>query len=182
MKNEELDFNEEVQFYMNNYEKMNAIEEEYKIQNRRLHNKLRYDLLNYLNETRSNYLTDDDKGTSPRTYIQYFKNNWKNEKHVGAHFELLFNTDKLLVNKIDISVVLHLEGDLNDYDLDKFKEKGITKNKSLAFDNNKGKPISYLVECNFSSLNDYNKSLNNIKTMLDKIINEYEHVVEEVFR
>jgi len=180
MKNEELDYNEAIRFYLKNKEKMNKIEEEYSNQNRRLHIKIRYDILNYLNEKKSVYLTDDDKSVSPRGYIQYFKNGWNNEGHAGVHYELVFNTDKLLSDKINCDVVLHIEGNITEKEMEEFNKRGITKNRSLAFDNKKNEPISYRIVLDFSSLEKTNDSINMIKTVLDKLISEYENLIDEV--
>lgn len=180
MKNDELDYNDAVTFYMNNKNKLDKIEEEYIKQNRILHIKIRYDLLNYLNELGLNYLTDDDKSVSPRTYIQYYKKNWENEKHNGVHFELMFHTDKILSNKVNCDIVLHLEGKIDQKIMDKFNKVGITKNRSLAFDNKKNLPISYHANLDFSTIQKYNESINILKKLLIKIINEYEKIIDTI--
>ncbi|MBR4178831.1 MAG: PD-(D/E)XK nuclease family protein [Bacilli bacterium] len=180
MKNEELDFNESILFYMNNKEKMHEIEQEYKSQNRRLHDKIRYDILNELNERRGHYLTDDDKGTSPRNYMQFYKDNWNNTNHMGAHFELLFHTDELLSDKIKCDVVLHLENRITENEMHEFEKRGITRNRSLAFDNNKNMPIKNSFELDFSSNKVYKESIYRILYELNILMDEYEGLVNSI--
>jgi len=182
MRNEKLEYNEAVIFYMNNKYKIEAIENEYKKQNKKLHEKLRYDLLNYLNKNGDNYKTDDDKGISPRSYIQYYLDGWKNETHNGAHFELLFHTDRILSSNVNCEVVLHLESKITEEYLEKFKLKGITKIRSLAFDTNRGQSVSYKLELDFSSIEKYNKSLEFLCKALDKIISEYQSIVIDALK
>ena len=154
----------------------------HKKQNKRLHEKLRYDLLNYLNRNGDNYKTDDDKGISPRSYIQYYLDGWKNETHNGAHFELLFHTDRILSSNVNCDVVLHLESKITEEYLEKFKLKGITKTRSLAFDNNKDQSVSYKLELDFSSIEKYNESLEFLCKALDKIISEYQSIVIDTLK
>ena len=181
MENDELDINDTIRFYIKNKDTMSKIEQEYVKQNKRLHKKLRYDILNFINEKRNDsYYTDDDKSVFPRSYIQYFKSDWKNETHTGAHFELLFHTDKLLSDEINCEIVLHLEGKITEEDMNRFSEKGIARNRTLAYDLKKEKPICYAVELNFYSIEHYNNSLEKIKSLLMELIEEYEKVIDEV--
>lgn len=178
MRNEELEFNSAVLFYINNKDKMKQIEQEYKEQNKRLHEKIRYDVLNIINEKRKVYITDDDRGTNPRTYIQFYKEGWKNKNHNGAHFELLFHTDQLLYDKINCDVVVHLEGKVTDEDMEKFANSGISRKKSQAFIN--GNPISIPIELSFISNETYKESLNKIVIELEKEIDEYESIIDNI--
>lgn len=182
MKNEKLEYNEAVRFYINNKQKMEEIEREYKKQNRRLYEKIRYDLLSIINKSPNKYKTDDDKSIALRNYIQYYKDGWRNENHQGAHFELLFKDDKILSNNTKCDVVLHLEHNLTQEDLEKFKSKGITKNRSLAFDNKKNSSISYRIDLDFSSNANYEISLKKIAQTLQNLISEYENIIDEVLR
>ncbi len=184
MSNEEVDFNNAVLFYMNNKDKMNQIELEYKKQNKRLFDKVKYDVLNHINEKEDKYFTIEDKGTNLPTYIQYFKRNWKNEDHKGAHFELVFNTNQLLASKINCDVSLHLEGGLLEEDIEKFSKVGITRKSfnyyKLAFMNEE--PIKSSVELSFTSNEKYKESLNIIFVELDKLIDTYEKVIDDVLK
>lgn len=180
MKNEKLEYNDAVMFYINNKQKMESIEQEYKKQNKKLHEKLRYDLLNFLNEVSNGYKTDDERGINPRNYIQYYKDGWKNENYNGAHFEILFQNEKILSDQVECNVVLHLEHHITEEYLEKLKEKGITKNRSIAFDNNKNCSISYKLQLDFSSYENYDTSLQTIIEYLKKIITEYENLLDEV--
>ena len=182
MNNEEVDFNDAVLFYMNNKDKMNQIELEYKKQNKRLFEKIKYDVLNYLNEKEDKYLTDEDKGTNLGTYIQYFKKNWKNEDHRGAHLEIVFNTNQILTNKINCDVALHLEGSLPEEYIEKFSKIGITRKEinyyKLAFKDDK--PISNTIELHFISNESYKESINKIENELIKLIGEYESILDNI--
>lgn len=180
MKNEKLEYNDAVMFYINNKQKMESIEQEYKKQNKKLHEKLRYDVLNYLNEFSNGYKTDDERGINPRNYIQYYKDGWKNENYNGAHFEILFQNEKILSDQVECNIVLHLENHITEEYLEKLKEKGITKNRSIAFDNNKNFSISYKLKLDFSSYENYDTSLQTIIEYLKKIITEYENILDEV--
>ena len=104
----------------------------------------------------------------------------ENEKHNGVHFELMFHTDKILSNKVNCDIVLHLEGKIDQKIMDKFNKVGITKNRSLAFDNKKNLPISYHANLDFSTIQKYNESINILKKLLIKIINEYEKIIDTI--
>ena len=177
MKNDELDFSNAVRFYINNKDKMHQIENEYKEQNKRLHNKIRYDVLNHLREKDDSYITDDDKGTSPRTYIQFYKSSWKNNSHMGVHFELMFHTDQLLANKIECDVVLHLENRITEEDMKSFNKEGITRNRTQGCFN--GVPISNQIVLTFNSNETYKESMKKILIEIDNLVNKYEFIIDK---
>ena len=179
MKNEELDYNDAVLFYMKNKDKMRQIEIDYKSQNKKLHNMIRYDVLNYLNDNRSDYCTDDDKGTTPRVYIQFFKKKWNSRGELRVHFELLFNTELILSDKVKCDVVLHIEGKPTNEDMELFAKKGITRRKTLACYNNE--PICSSLELSFSSKEAYKESINKMINELEKLLNKYEKILDEIF-
>lgn len=177
MRKEELDYNEAVLFYINNKDKMELIENEYKKQNRRLNEKLRYDILNIINASKKNYYTDDRTSTTPRNYIQYFKNDWYNNEY-NVHFELLFPSEKILASNIKCSVVLHIEGKNTKDIMERFKKYNISKNRSLA--NIDGKPIKIDINIDFSSISNYDESVESIKQALFELIDKYEKIIDAV--
>ena len=181
MRNEELDYNETILFYMNNIEKISRMEEEYRIQNKRLHEKLRYDILNELKEYNEEYLTDDDKGTNPRVYMQFFKKKWNNDNHMGVHYELIFGNDKLLSPHVKCSVVLHLEGHLKEEQLEAISKMGITRSRNLAYDNNKNEQVLIPLQLNMSSAKEYDESRKRIIEALMSLINQYESLLDRAF-
>ncbi len=181
MRKEELDYNEVIQFYINNKDKMELIENEYKMQNKRLHEKLRYDILNMINDKREDYVTDDHTSITPRNYIQYYQKHWYKEKY-NIHFELMFPSEKILAKNIKCDIVLHIEGKNPTEVMNKLKKYNISKNKSKSLANINGEPIKTVINIDFSNEDNYEKSILYIKEELVKLIDKYEKIINDVIR
>jgi len=177
-ENNKIEFNESVNFYVNNMNKINKILNEYKIQNELLNKKIRYDILN--SESLNGYRTDDDISTSLRNYIQYYKSNWYNEKHNGIHFEIIFSKREIFGQKVKVFVVLHIEHLIGDEILNKFKDNNIIRNRSLAFDLSRNVPIKIELECDFTTIDKIDESINLMRDAICDLKDKYEKVIDDI--
>jgi len=177
MNNEELEVTESLKFYIKNIDKFEAITDEYNKKNKKLFEMIQKEILDYLNNISEGY-------TSYKNYnfIQFFKKNWINERHMGIHYEILFNSKKLLGNVVSAQVVLHIEDDIDEVTLNKLQSKGIFKVKTTGLDIAKNSEIRYRIKADFSSDRDIKKTIDNFKDKINKLQKEYEIKIDQVLK
>jgi hypothetical protein len=180
MMNEEMEITDSLKFYINNIDKFEAIEEEYKTKNKKVINMISNAVCYSLNENEVKY--QYSKGTN--TFIQFYKDNWNNSNHQGVHFEVFFNTNKLVGKKIKSGVVLHIENNIDDNTLMKFKNNNITvKSNSqyvrLAYYN--GEPVDKSIELDFTSYDKIQESIKIIISIIKEYRDKYERIIDSCF-
>ena len=179
MSDVELEITDSLRFYIENIDKFDQITNEYKSKNKLMLNKMSEEIIASLNEDGSDY--DYSKNTN--AYIQFYKSNWKNERHDGVHYEVVFigqnNSANLLGKKVLADIVLHIEKNITDSELKRFAENGIDKNgQSLqAFYN--GEPIKIRVELSFITTEDIKESVNKIIFVLKDYKEKFESVIDK---
>lgn len=171
MRNEEIEITECIMFYAKEFDKITAIEDEYNIQNKKLFEKITNDIEEYMNNNFSGY-----KAFKSGSYIQIFKDGWNNEKHNGVHYEVIFNSNKIIGREINADVVLHIEHSLSEEQLNGFKSVDITKHGLQAFLN--GEEIKTKLKLNFTSDDDINESIKLINQELLKLAQKYENLID----
>ena len=180
MMNEEMEITDSLKFYVDNIDKFEAIEEEYKNKNKKVINMISNAVCDSLNENEVKY--QYSKGTN--TFIQFYKDNWDNSNHQGVHFEIFFNTSRLVGKKIKAGIVLHIENNIDDNRLLKFRNNNITTKSTsvyarLAYYNDE--PIEKTIELDFTS---YDKIQESIKLCIDIIKDyrdRYEKIIDDCF-
>ena len=176
MKDQEMEITDSLKFYINNIDKFEAITNEYKDKNKRLFNLIATSVVDALNEEEVKYQATK----SVVNYIQFYKSNWKNENHTGAHFEVLFkipfSSPNILGKRIDADIVLHMEHTLKENDLLNFESKGITKKSSQAYYN--GEPIKETVTFDFTNSAGINESINMIIDVMKKYRDRYGDIID----
>lgn len=171
MKNEEIEFTDNIKFYVKELDKFRAIEEEYNNKNRLLYEKITKECNEYLNQIFGEYKT-----YKSYNWIQFYKDNWNNEKHNGVHYEIIFSSYKMLGRNINASVVLHLENSIPEENLNKFKFIDITKKGNQAL--LKNKEIKETIQLDFTSNKNVDNSIKLINQSLFNIAQKYEHLID----
>lgn len=178
MKNEEIEYTDSIKFYIENETILNQLNSEYTELNKKINTKLRFDILSYLKNLNNKYETDMDENSTARAsnYIQYYLPNWKNENRKGIHFEILINDGKVLSKNIVVTVVLHIESDIQGELLSKLEKNGFAKNTYYN-----GKKIEYvLTNLDFTSNEKYEESKNKILEKLKLLVNKYEDTINRI--
>lgn len=175
MKNEEIEITDSLKFYINNIEKFEAIEEEYKTNNKKLINMIANAVIDALNEEKTKY--QFSKNTN--TYIQFYKENWDNINHQGVHFEILFGTANIVGKVVNANIVLHIEKNITGDRLLKFENNNIKVKSTLAYYNDE--PIKESITLDFTSYENIQKSIELIINMLKKYAIKYESIIDESF-
>lgn len=171
MKNEEMEITDSLKFYVDNLDKFNAIEEEYNNKNKMLLNKIELEVLAAINYPDKKY-----NCYKSGNYIQFYKNNWENEKHNGVHFEILFKESKIIGRKIKANLVLHIENNITEERLKVLESIGITKKTSQALLN--GNEIKEQVMLDFTTIEAIDESIETIKTMMLTFVNKFESLID----
>ena len=171
MKNEEMEITDSINFYVNNLDKFNAIEEEYNNKNKILLNKIENEVLAAINFPNKKY-----NCYKSGNYMQFYKDNWENEKHNGVHFEILFKESKIIGRMIKVNLVLHIENNITEEKLKGFKTMDITKKTSQALF--KGNEIKEQLMLDFTTIKAIDESIETMQTMLLSYINKYEALID----
>ena len=113
-------------------------------------------------------------------YVQIYKNKW-NPSCKGMHYELLEDFNKMLGNKLNIKVVLHMEGKTNEEVKSKLEKYNLIRgNKNIVIDN--GKEISKIVSCTFNDDDENNaNNFQNIVNAIKELDEKYTKILDEVF-
>ena len=128
MNNEEFEVSDSLLFYINNIEKFESIQQEYKTSNRNMLTMISNRIVDALNENIEKY--QYTKNTN--TFIQFYKENWNNKNHQGIHFEWYFTTNNVIGKEMDSIVVLHIESNITEEEKERLKEFGITTQSTTA--------------------------------------------------
>lgn len=171
MKSEEIEITETVKFYIKELDKFTKIEEEYNSKNKLLLEKIATNCTDYMNNIFEGY-----KHHKSGNYIQIYKDNWKNEKYNGIHFEVIFEDTKILARNINASIVLHIENSILEEILKSLNFIDITKRGSQAIF--KKQEIKETIRLEFSSDETIEKSIEQIKQSLFKLAQKYEHLID----
>ncbi len=174
MKNEEMEITDSLKFYINNLEKFEAIEEEYKNKNKKVINMIANAVVDSLNQNDIKY--QYSKNTN--TYLQFYKDNWNNENHQGVHFEIMFGTSNIIGKLINANVVLHIEKNIKEDVLSRFENKSIKVKSTLAYYNDN--PVKETISLDFTSYDNIQKAIEIIINEFKKLSNQYELVIDEV--
>lgn len=171
MKNEEMEITDSLKFYVDNLDKFNVIEEEYNNKNKILLNKIESEVLAAINFPEKKY-----NCYKAGNYMQFYKDNWENEKHNGIHFEILFKESKIIGRKIKANLVLHIENNITEEKLKVLESIGITKKTSQALLN--GNEIKEQVMMDFTTIETIEETIETIKTMMITFINKFESLID----
>jgi len=175
MKNEEIEISDSLKFYIENFDKFKVLEEEYNNKNKMLFNKITNELLSEINLLENKY-----NCYKSGNWIQIYKNNWDNEKHNGAHFEIIFKESKIIGRKMQTNIVLHLENNISEEKLKCFELTDITKKGSIA--SFKGNEIKKQIILDFTSSEKIDESIEIIKTILIDYINKLEMLIDNALK
>lgn len=175
MKNEEMEISDSLKFYVENLDKFNAIEEEYSNKNKMLFNKIETEVLaaiSFLDKKYNCYKSGN--------WMQFYKDNWHNEKHNGAHFEVIFKESKIIGRKIQTYLVLHIENNITEEKLKNLKLVDITKKGSQAL--LKGNEIKEQIMLDFTTIEAIDESIETIKKMMISYVNRFELMIDNSLR
>lgn len=175
MKNNEIELTESIKFYVKELDRFKAIEDEYNNKNKLLFEKIANETTDYMNEIFGGY-----KNYKIGNWIQFYKDSWNNEKHNGVHFEIIFSDSKILGRNINASVVLHIENNISEQRLNSFKFIDITKKGNQAL--LKNEEIKELIQLDFTSVENIEKSINKIYQSLFNLAQRYEHLVDAAMK
>ena len=173
MNSEEMEITESLKFYIKHIDEFEKITNEYKDKNKQVKIMIAEHIISKLNEVEPVY----EYSRNTNTFIQFYKSNWKNERHTGAHFEILFNDSNIVGRVINADVVLHLEGSLNSKDMERFATYGITRKSTLAYINDEA--IDIKVNMNFTSSDGINKAIDEVTNILLSYIEKYETIIDQ---
>lgn len=171
MKNEEMEISDSLKFYIENLDKFNALEEEYNNKNKMLFNKIETEVLGAINNSEKKYSC-----YKSGNWMQFYKDNWNNEKHNGVHFELIFKESKIIGRKIQAFLVLHIENSITEEKLKYFKFIDITKKGSQALF--KDNEIKEQIMLDFTTIEAIDESIEKIKTMMFVYVNKFELMID----
>ncbi len=172
---ENYEVTERDQLYFNNYKMIDELVKDYNDKNERLKKNIADEIEKLLEKK---YPKDKFKTNHKSTYIQIFKEGWKNKKDDGVHFEIQFLDPKHLVlnPKVDFKVVLHVEKMIDDKQREKLAKVGVVHNtefKEVRFDFSDCALAKDLVEIVAKGL--YEKGLKHF-------IDEYAEKIDKVLR
>jgi len=171
MKNEELEITDSLKFYVENISKFNAIEEEYNTKNKMLFNKITDEVLSFINSSERKYSC-----YRSGNWMQFFKENWNNEKHNGIHFEIIFKESKVIGRIMEVSLVLHIENNIKEVILENFKNVKISKKGSQAIF--KDKEIKEKMTLDFTTFENIDESIEKLTVSIMDYINKYESMID----
>ena len=177
MKSEEIEMTESLRFYIDNIDKFESIAYDYKEKNKKLFNLISDNVLATLNIDNEDY-----KATkSVVNYIQFYKDNWKNIRHTGIHYEIMFNVPYnnayILGKKLGADMVIHIENSIDEFDLINLRKNGITKKGSLAYFNNI--PIKEHLELDFTTSVAIKKSIDTIVNIVLEYKKQFEEIIDK---
>lgn len=175
MNQEEIEITDSLKFYINNIQKFERITNEYKDKNKKLLNLIANSITDTLNEEKQEY--QYSKNTN--TYIQFYKDNWKNEHHTGVHFELLFQPSdpNILGKKVNVDIVIHIEKSIIEEDLIELEKNGITKKGTLAYYHEE--PIKKSIELDFTFSEKVKQSIDSIISIMKEYQDKYEEILDK---
>ena len=173
MKNEEMEITDSLKFYINNIDKFEAITEEYKNKNKKIINMLSNAITDSLNEEELKY--QYSKNTN--TYIQIYKDNWDNLNHQGVHFEILFETPNIVGKVFNANIVLHIEKNIKEDKLIRFKENNITVKSTLGYYHEE--PIKKTITVDFTSYDKIQQSIDLIILVFKEYALKYEKIIDK---
>lgn len=124
MSEKELEISEDIEFYIENKEKITQIENNYKKQCEIVTQKLEEKVKEKLGPEYKVYVSSSMKWQ----YLQVWKDNWENSNHDGIHYELWGKINELLNKETEIVFAVHNENrtknkysNIKSVDLEKIK-------------------------------------------------------------
>ncbi|MBR4003125.1 MAG: PD-(D/E)XK nuclease family protein [Clostridia bacterium] len=173
MKNYEIQFDENIIFYLENKDTIKKLQEEYETQNYNLHKKIFTSIQSNLEEEYTSHITN--------TYIQIYKEYWQKNNYAGIHFEIMFAPGDALGRKeVKLTMTLHIEGKTTDKELSALKELGFKKGKgNVARINNSEIKVEKIY--NFSNIQNIETSVEDITKEMTKIINDYSKKIDSIY-
>jgi len=105
MKENEIEIGEDVEFYIENKEKLETIANNYKKQCNIVTEKLESKIKEKFGDNYEVYVSPSMKWQ----FIQVWKNNWDNENHNGIHYEIWGEINQLLNTETQIVFTIHNE-------------------------------------------------------------------------
>jgi len=160
MSEKELEITEDIEFYIENKEKISKIEENYKKQCEIVSRKLEEKIKEKLGSEYKTYISNSMKWQ----YLQIWKDNWENNAHSGIHYELWGKINELLNQKTEIVFAIHNES--------------VTKNKYTNIQSQDLKREEY----RFDTSENVETSINKIVDELYKISQENDLRIDEEIR
>jgi len=175
MRDEEIQISDSLRFYVENLDKFNAIEEEYNNKNKMLYNKIEKEILNELNLQDKKY-----NCYKSGNWMQFYKNNWLNEKHNGVHYEIIFKDAKIIGRKIQAFLVLHIENNITEEKLKHFMSVDITKKGLQAIF--KGNEIKEQMSLDFTTTEATDEAIQTLKTIINTYVEKYDLMIDNSLR
>lgn len=192
MKEEEFDLsNIAIKTYINYSKEIASIEEQYSNNNKILVQKIVTEIENLFNKDNRYEINKKNNDT----LIQIGKATWKNENKNGLfngiHYEVSLKNNILGFENVELSIALHIEGNINNKELEKLKEINIGKmpkdrindneDRISAYDYEKDEKVRYTEKYNFSNEKFINQSIEKIINRLESIDKEYCKKIDSVF-
>lgn len=192
MKEEEFDLNNiAIKTYINYSKEIASIEEQYSNNNKILVQKIVTEIENLFNKDNRYEINKKNNDT----LIQIGRITWKNENKNGLfngiHYEVSLKNNILGFENVELSIALHIEGNINNKELEKLKEINIGKmpkdrindneDRISAYDYEKDEKVRYTEKYNFSNEKFINQSIEKIINRLESIDKEYCKKIDSVF-
>ncbi len=192
MKEEEFDLsNIAIKTYINYSKEIASIEEQYSNNNKILVQKIVTEIENLFNKDNRYEINKKNNDT----LIQIGRITWKNENKNGLfngiHYEVSLKNNILGFENVELSIALHIEGNINNKELEKLKEINIGKmpkdrindneDRISAYDYEKDEKVRYTEKYNFSNEKFINQSIEKIINRLESIDKEYCKKIDSVF-
>ncbi len=192
MKEEEFDLNNiAIKTYINYSKEIASIEEQYSNNNKILVQKIVTEIENLFNKDNRYEINKKNNDT----LIQIGRITWKNENKNGLfngiHYEVSLKNNILGFDNVELSIALHIEGNINNKELEKLKEINIGKmpkdrindneDRISAYDYEKDEKVRYTEKYNFTNEKFINQSIEKIINRLESIDKEYCKKIDSVF-